>query len=69
MNVALGTLISSLDNLVKNKNAANKKTSDAAQNAGVESPIFSASIQARYQVLQSRLSKLQNDLSREQARL
>lgn len=69
MNVALGTLISSLDNLVKNKNAADKKTSVSANTTDVETPIFSASIQARYQVLQSKLSKLQNDLSREQARL
>ncbi len=71
MNLAIGTFISSLDNIVKNKNASDWKDktilSDTAPH--VESTVFSTSIQVKYQVLQSKLSKLQNELSREQAKL
>lgn len=71
MNLAIGTFISSLDNILKNKNASDRKDktilSETTQN--VESTVFSTSIQAKYHVLQSKLNKLQNELSREQARL
>ena len=71
MNLAIGTFISSLDNIIKNKNASDRKDktilSETTHN--VESTVFSTSIKAKYHVLQSKLNKLQNELSREQAKL
>ena len=71
MNLAIGTLISSLDNIVKNKNASERKDkSMLSDTSPLSQPtVFSSSIQAKYQVLQSKLSKLQNELTREQAKL
>lgn len=71
MNLAIGTLISSLDNIVKNKNASERKDkSILSDTSPLSQPtVFSSSIQAKYQVLQSKLSKLQNELTREQAKL
>ena len=71
MNLAIGTLISSLDNIVKNKNASERKDkSMLSDTSPLSQPtVFSSSIQAKYQVLQSKLSKLQNELTREQANL
>jgi len=71
MDIVTGKLISSLDSIIKNKNASEKKdkTVISTQVPSAEPTVFSASIQVKYQVLQSKLNKLQNELSREQARL
>lgn len=71
MNLTIGTFISSIDNIIKNKNASDRKdkTILSDMTPQTESTVFSTSIQAKYHVLQSKLSKLQNELSREQAKL
>ena len=71
MDLAIGTLISSIDNIVKNKNASARKDKGVLSDANpvAQPTVFSSSIQVKYQVLQSRLSRLQNDLTREQAKL
>ena len=71
MDIVTGKLISSLDNIIKNKNVSERKEKSviSSQVAVSEPTVFSASIQVKYQVLQSKLNKLQNELSREQARL
>ncbi len=71
MDLAIGTFISSIDNIIKNKNASGRKDKSLVSESTpqVESTVFSTSIQAKYHVLQSKLNKLQNELSREQARL
>ena len=71
MDIVTGKLISSLDNIIKNKNVSERKEKSviSSQVPVSEPTVFSASIQVKYQVLQSKLNKLQNELSREQARL
>lgn len=70
MDIAIGKLISSLDSIVKSKTISEKKDKGSVSHQiSTEPTVFSASIQVKYQVLQSKLSKLQNELSREQARL
>ena len=57
MNLTIGTFISSVDNIIKNKNASDRKdkTILSDMTPQTESTVFSTSIQAKYHVLQSKL--------------